>query len=63
MRKQLFAYVKTKVQISCAVATQLISVFDSSTYIVQMGLVARKPVFGVADKARLKPVYSAKETS
>ena len=27
-----------------------------------MGLVARKPVFGVSDKARLKPVSSATET-
>ena len=28
-----------------------------------MGLVARKPVFGVSDKARLKPDSSATETS
>ena len=28
-----------------------------------MGLVAKKPVFGVSDKARLKPVSSATETS
>ena len=28
-----------------------------------MSLVARKPVFGVSDKARLKPVSSATETS
>ena len=28
-----------------------------------MGLVARKPVFGVSDKARIKPVSSATETS
>ena len=28
-----------------------------------MGLVARKPVFGVSDKARLKPVSSTTETS
>ena len=28
-----------------------------------MGLVATKPVFGVADKARLKPVCSTTETS
>ena len=27
-----------------------------------MGLIARKPVFGVSDKARLKPVSSATET-
>ena len=30
---------------------------------VQMGLVATKPVFGVSDRARLKPVPSATETS
>ena len=28
-----------------------------------MGLSARKPVFGVSDKVRLNPVYSATETS
>ena len=28
-----------------------------------MGLVATKPVFGVSDKARLKPVSSATDTS
>ena len=28
-----------------------------------MGLVARKPVFGVSDKERFKPVSSATETS
>ena len=28
-----------------------------------MGLVARKPVFGVSDKVRLKPVPTATETS
>ena len=28
-----------------------------------MGLVSRKPVFGVSDKASFKPVSSAKETS
>ena len=28
-----------------------------------MGLVARKPVFGVSDKVRLKPVSTATETS
>ena len=28
-----------------------------------MGLVQRKPVFGVSDKARFKPVSSATETS
>ena len=28
-----------------------------------MGLDARKPVFGVSDKGRLKPVSSATETS
>ena len=28
-----------------------------------MGLVATKPVFGVSDKARLKPACSATETS
>ena len=27
-----------------------------------MGLIARKPVFGVSDKGRLKPVSSATET-
>ena len=31
-------------------------------YLGQMGLVARKPVFGVSDKARLKPVSSATKT-
>ena len=30
---------------------------------VDMGLFARKPVFKVSDKARLKPVSSATETS
>ena len=30
---------------------------------LNMGLVATKPVFGVSDKARLKPVSSATETS
>ena len=34
--------------------------FKSLSY---MGLVARKPVFGISDKARLKPVTSATETS
>ena len=29
----------------------------------EVGLVASKPVFGVSDKARLKPVSSATETS
>ena len=29
----------------------------------KMGLVARKPVFGVSDKASFKPVSSATETS
>ena len=28
-----------------------------------MGLVAKKPVFGVSDKARFKPISSATETS
>ena len=28
-----------------------------------MGLVVTKPVFGVSDKSRLKPVFSAAETS
>ena len=28
-----------------------------------LGLVARKPVFGVSEKARLKPACSATETS
>ena len=28
-----------------------------------MGLVVRKPVFGISDKARLKPACSARETS
>ena len=28
-----------------------------------MGIVVRKPVFGVSDKARLKPVFSATETT
>ena len=31
--------------------------------LVYLGLVATKPVFGVSDKARLKPVPSATETS
>ena len=30
---------------------------------IYMGLVPRKPVFGVSDKARLKPVSPATETS
>ena len=30
---------------------------------LDLGLVARKPVFGVSDKARLKPVSLATETS
>ena len=30
---------------------------------VYMGLVVRKPVFGVSDKASFKPVFSAIETS
>ena len=29
----------------------------------EMGLVARKPVFGVSDKASFKPISSATETS
>ena len=38
---------------------------DLSKYNVQrdMGLVARKPVFGVFGKVRLKPVSSGTETS
>ena len=32
-------------------------------YIIIMGLVARKPVFGVSDKVRFKPACSATETS
>ena len=28
-----------------------------------MGLVATKPVFGISDKARIKPISSATETS
>ena len=31
--------------------------------ILYLGLVARKPVFGVSDKASFKPVSSATETS
>ena len=34
-----------------------------SKWLPYMGLVATKPVFGVSDKARLKPVPSATETS
>ena len=30
---------------------------------IQSGLNAAKPVLGVSDKAKLKPVYSARETS
>ena len=30
---------------------------------IHMGLIATKPVFEVSDKARLKPVFSATETS
>ena len=30
---------------------------------LHIGLVARKPVFGVSDKASFKPVFSATETS
>ena len=33
-----------------------------STAVSHMGLVARKPVFGVSDKASFKPVSSATET-
>ena len=41
------------------------SVIVSLTFVVRddMGLVATKPVFGVADKARIKPVCSPTETS
>ena len=35
LRKPLFAYVKTKTQISCAVTAQLISAFVFATWIVQ----------------------------
>ena len=35
MRKLLFPYAKTKVQISCLVTAQLISTFVFATYIVQ----------------------------
>ena len=40
---------------------------DDATIMIKnhsyMGLVARKPVLGVSDKVRLKPVYTATETS
>ena len=35
MKKQLFAYAKTKTQISCAASAQLISAFVFATQIVQ----------------------------
>ena len=35
----------------------------AQTVPAQLGLVARKPVFGVSDKASFKPVSSAAETS
>ena len=35
---QLFAYAKTKMQISCAITAQLISVFVFATEIVQFNL-------------------------
>ena len=36
---------------------------DTDLVIYHMGCDARKPVFGVSDKARLKPVSLATETS
>ena len=39
------------------------SIHLSSLYMPHMGLVARKPVFGVSGKARFKPVSSATEAS
>ena len=39
------------------------SVKVSHRLVVYLGLVARKPVFGVSVKARLKPACSATETS
>ena len=30
---------------------------------LKLGLAAKKPVFGVSEKARLKPAFSARETS
>ena len=43
--------------------TPIISSPVSDTGKLALGLVATKPVFGVSDKARLKPVSSATETS
>ena len=34
-----------------------------TAYFLYMGLIARKPVFRVSDKVRLKPVSTATETS
>ena len=42
---------------------EAIAISPSVFYLIDMGLNRTKPVFGVSDKARRKPVSSATETS
>ena len=44
MKKRLFAYAKTKTQISCAVTAQLICAFVIATWIVQSNTYLNRPV-------------------
>ena len=41
----------------------VVTVVGKLVFFHHLGLVARKPVFGVSDKASFKPVSSATETS
>ena len=66
---QMLNYV-TKSQVSqspMSISFTFVSLKSSSykvyTYQINLGLDATKPVFGVSEKVRLKPVFSATETS
>ena len=43
------------------IAAKFSLLINESEVWYKIGLIARKPVFGVSDKARLKPVYSARK--
>ena len=43
--------------------TVQLTLFILNDYLIHMGLIARKPVCGVSEKASFKPVSSARETS
>ena len=56
-RKSFFCYeVTTSVSLLC-IKNQAFTTYSN------ISLVTRKPVFGVSDQLRLKPVYLATETS